>query len=70
MHARWWLTPNTVDQHGQGQGYLGVIVDITERKQAEEKLGFKPIAKILSSGAMGVEPNIMGVGPVEAIKLA
>jgi len=48
----------------------GAAVLIIGSKQAEEKLGFKPIAKILSSGAMGVEPNIMGVGPVEAIKLA
>ncbi|NRD70606.1 3-oxoadipyl-CoA thiolase [Psychrobacter okhotskensis] len=48
----------------------GAAALIIGSKQAEEKLGFKPIAKILSSGAMGVEPNIMGVGPVEAIKLA
>lgn len=37
---------------------------------AEEKLGIKPIAKILSSGAAGIEPRIMGAGPVDAIKLA
>ncbi|MCG3879471.1 3-oxoadipyl-CoA thiolase [Psychrobacter sp. Ps6] len=48
----------------------GAAALIIGSKQAEEKLGFKPIAKILSSGAMGIEPNIMGVGPVEAIKLA
>ncbi|MFT5097872.1 MULTISPECIES: 3-oxoadipyl-CoA thiolase [Psychrobacter] len=48
----------------------GAAALIIGSKQAEEKLGFKPIAKILSSGAMGVEPNIMGVGPVEAIKLS
>ena len=48
----------------------GAAALIIGSKQAEEKLGFKPIAKILSSGAMGVEPNIMGIGPVEAIKLA
>ncbi|WP_413500385.1 3-oxoadipyl-CoA thiolase [Psychrobacter maritimus] len=48
----------------------GAAALIIGSKQAEEKLGFKPIAKILSTGAMGVEPNIMGVGPVEAIKLA
>ncbi|QOD13860.1 3-oxoadipyl-CoA thiolase [Psychrobacter sp. 28M-43] len=48
----------------------GAAALIIGSKQAEKKLGFKPIAKILSSGATGVEPNIMGVGPVEAIKLA
>ena len=37
---------------------------------AEQKLGIKPIAKILSSGAAGIEPRIMGAGPVDAIKLA
>ncbi|MGD9699608.1 3-oxoadipyl-CoA thiolase [Acinetobacter sp.] len=37
---------------------------------AEQKLGIKPIAKILSSGAAGIEPRIMGAGPIDAIKLA
>lgn len=37
---------------------------------AEQKLGIKPMAKILSSGAAGIEPRIMGAGPVDAIKLA
>ncbi len=52
---------------GINDGAAAVIVG---SKQAADKLGFKPIAKILSSGAMGVEPSIMGVGPVDAIKLA
>jgi len=39
-------------------------------QQAEQTLGFKPIAKILASGAAGIEPRIMGEGPVDAIKLA
>lgn len=39
-------------------------------EQAEQTLGFKPIAKILASGAAGIEPRIMGAGPVDAIKLA
>ena len=39
-------------------------------EQAQQTLGIKPIAKILSSGAVGVEPRIMGAGPIEAIKLA
>lgn len=30
----------------------------------------KPIARIVSSGVVGVEPRIMGIGPVEASKLA
>jgi len=39
-------------------------------EQAEQTLGIKPIAKILASGAAGIEPRIMGAGPVDAIKLA
>lgn len=30
----------------------------------------KPLARIVSSGVVGVEPRIMGIGPVEASKLA
>ena len=65
------LNENGVVTAGNASGINdGAAALIVGSKQAAEKLGFKPIAKILSSGAMGVEPNIMGVGPVEAIKLA
>ena len=65
------LNENGVVTAGNASGINdGAAALIIGSKQAEEKLGFKPIAKILSSGAMGVEPSIMGVGPVEAIKLA
>ena len=65
------LNENGVVTAGNASGINdGAAALIIGSKQAEQKLGFKPIARILSSGAMGVEPNIMGVGPVEAIKLA
>ncbi|MEZ7502388.1 3-oxoadipyl-CoA thiolase [Psychrobacter sp. Arc29] len=65
------LNENGIVTAGNASGINdGAVALIIGSKQAEKKLGFKPIAKILSSGAMGVEPNIMGVGPVEAIKLA
>jgi len=35
-----------------------------------EKKGIAPMARILSAAAVGVEPRIMGVGPVDAIKKA
>lgn len=35
-----------------------------------EKRGLRPMARILSSAAAGIEPRIMGVGPVEAVKKA
>lgn len=37
---------------------------------AGEKYGLKPMARILSAAAAGVEPRIMGVGPIEAINKA
>lgn len=35
-----------------------------------EKHGLKPVARIVSSAVVGVEPRIMGIGPVKATKLA
>jgi len=35
-----------------------------------KKFGLKPMARIISSAAIGVEPRIMGIGPVEASNLA
>lgn len=52
---------------GVNDGAAALIIGSAE---AEQKLGIKPIAKILSSGVAGIEPRIMGAGPVEAIKLA
>lgn len=37
---------------------------------AGQKYGLKPMAKILSAAAAGIEPRIMGAGPIEAIKKA
>lgn len=36
----------------------------------QEKYDLKPMAKILSAAAAGIEPRIMGAGPIEAIKKA
>ena len=38
--------------------------------EAVKKYGLKPLAKIVSSAVVGVEPRIMGIGPVDATKLA
>lgn len=35
-----------------------------------KKTGCQPLARIVSTGVSGVEPRIMGIGPVEASKLA
>jgi len=37
---------------------------------AGEKAGVKPIARVIASAAMGVPPQIMGIGPVAASKKA
>lgn len=37
---------------------------------AGQKYGLKAMAKILSAAAAGIEPRIMGAGPIEAIKKA
>ncbi|MCX5792435.1 MAG: acetyl-CoA C-acetyltransferase [Elusimicrobia bacterium] len=37
---------------------------------AVKKHGYKPMAKIVSYGWAGTDPAIMGIGPVEAVKLA
>ena len=37
---------------------------------AIKKFSLKPLAKIISSAAIGVEPRIMGIGPVEASNIA
>lgn len=48
----------------------GAAALIIGSEAAQEKLGIKPMAKILASAAVGIEPHIMGAGPVDAIKLA
>ncbi|HTX92487.1 MAG TPA: acetyl-CoA C-acyltransferase [Anaerolineales bacterium] len=35
-----------------------------------KELGLKPLARVLSSGAAGVPPRVMGLGPVPAVKKA
>ncbi|MDT8286106.1 MAG: acetyl-CoA C-acetyltransferase [Elusimicrobiales bacterium] len=38
--------------------------------EAVKKYGLKPMAKLVSYGWAGVDPSIMGVGPVEAVRKA
>ena len=44
----------------------GAAATIIASQKAVEKYGLKPMARILSSAVVGVEPRIMGIGPVEA----
>ncbi|MDO4543406.1 MAG: acetyl-CoA C-acetyltransferase [Clostridia bacterium] len=48
----------------------GAAALIVASKEAVERLNLKPIAKLVSWGQGGVEPEIMGVGPVVASEKA
>src|SRR5437660_9080495 len=48
----------------------GAVAMIVASLKAGEAAGAKPIARILSSAVAGVEPRIMGYGPVPAAKKA
>ncbi|MEM8526473.1 MAG: 3-oxoadipyl-CoA thiolase [Bacteroidota bacterium] len=44
----------------------GAAATIIASKKAVQQYNLKPIAKIVSSAVVGVEPRIMGIGPVSA----
>ncbi len=44
----------------------GAAATIIASEEAVKKYGLKPLARIVSSAVVGVEPRIMGIGPVEA----
>jgi acetyl-CoA C-acetyltransferase len=48
----------------------GAAAVLLTNEEMIKKYDFKPLAKIVSYGYYGVDPKIMGVGPVEAIKIA
>src|SRR5690606_40971140 len=43
---------------------------VVASEEAVNKHGLKPMARIVSWGVVGVDPTIMGIGPVPAIKQA
>jgi acetyl-CoA acyltransferase len=44
----------------------GAAATIIASEEAVKKYGLKPMARIVSSAVVGVEPRIMGIGPVNA----
>ena len=48
----------------------GAAVLLVGSRAAGERVGAKPLARIVASGAAGVEPRVMGLGPVYAIPKA
>ncbi len=52
---------------GRNDG-AGVVLLMTKEKA--QKYGLKPMARVVSQAAAGVRPDIMGIGPVPATKIA
>ena len=52
---------------GLNDGAAAVLI---ASEEAVKNYNLKPLAKIVCSAVVGVEPRIMGIGPVEATKLA
>jgi len=48
----------------------GAVALIVGSRAAGEKAGAKPLARIIATAAMGVRPDIMGIGPVAASQKA
>ncbi|MFM7339600.1 MAG: acetyl-CoA C-acyltransferase, partial [Bacteroidota bacterium] len=48
----------------------GAVAMLLASGEAVKKYGLKPIARYVASGTAGVDPRIMGIGPVYAIRKA
>jgi len=48
----------------------GAAAVVLMEKEAAGKAGLKPLARLVSYGLAGVDPKIMGIGPVPAVKNA
>lgn len=46
----------------------GAAANVVVSEAAVKEFGLKPLAKVLSYHVVAVEPSIMGIGPVEAIR--
>ena len=48
----------------------GAVAVLMASARAITQYNLKPLARVVSSGVVGVEPRFMGIGPVEASKMA
>ena len=48
----------------------GAAANVIASEEAVKKYGLKPLARVVSYGITACEPSIMGIGPVEATRLA
>jgi acetyl-CoA acyltransferase len=65
FHAKGTVTAGNSSQTSDG----AAAVIVMSRQRAEE-LGLKPLARFVSFAVAGVAPEIMGIGPVEAVPKA
>jgi len=63
--AKGTVTAGNSSQTSDGASFVLIMSE----KMVNE-LNIKPIARMLSHAAIGVEPRVMGIGPIEAIPLA
>ena len=52
---------------GLNDGGAALVLMSAEKARA---LGIKPLARVVSSAASGIEPRVMGLGPIEATRRA
>ncbi len=65
------LNPNGVTTAGNASGINdGAAALVIGTRQAGEKAGAKPLARIVSAAVAGVPPRVMGLGPVPSSKKA
>lgn len=65
------LFPGGVVSAGNASGINdGAAVLLIGNREIGARQGVKPLARILASAAVGVEPHIMGIGPHRAIEVA
>jgi len=48
----------------------GAAANVVMSEEALKRYGVKPLARIVSWGVAAVDPNYMGIGPVEAVRTA
>jgi acetyl-CoA C-acetyltransferase/acetyl-CoA acyltransferase 2 len=65
------FSPKGVVTAGNASGIAdGAAAVVLASRAAAERAGVKPLARLVSWGIVGVDPTIMGIGPVPAIAMA
>jgi acetyl-CoA acyltransferase len=65
FHAKGSVTAGNSSQTSDGAAFVLIV-----SKDMLKKLNVEPIARLVSYGVAGIEPRVMGVGPIEAIPVA